>query len=178
MKTRQLDDRTETYFDIVEGECLCGQPVHKVIHSNCTNRRDGTRYHYPGETSAWAIFRCKNCHRPINETFISPTSAVIISNGIEFELKPKNGRRGEETISCTKKKVKLKTKAKNMTAHIINIKTSWLTYTHKVASKEDLRLLKAVLNGVENHASDGILNKTKRRASRFRKPYYPSSSII
>lgn len=66
---RQLDDRIETYTALIGGECKCGQPVTKVLGSNCTNWVNGNRFHYPEETSAWCIFRCKKCGEPIDETF-------------------------------------------------------------------------------------------------------------
>lgn len=60
MFTRQLDDRMESYSLIIEGHCTCGEPVNKVLNSSCTNWKNGDRYHYPTETSAWSIFRCKS----------------------------------------------------------------------------------------------------------------------
>ena len=69
MNIRALDDREEIYGMEVLGKCSCGESVIKVIHSSISFRRDGTRYYYPGETSAWGIFSCKSCHKPIDDTF-------------------------------------------------------------------------------------------------------------
>lgn len=68
--SRQLDDRVEKYSRIIEGKCTCGEPVNKVLNSSCTNWKNGDRFHYPSETSAWCIFRCKSCGEPIHDNFI------------------------------------------------------------------------------------------------------------
>lgn len=68
-RVRKLTDRTEYFSDIIEGQCSCGEPIHKVKNSSCTNWRNGDRYHYPEDNSAWCIFRCKTCGNPIHETF-------------------------------------------------------------------------------------------------------------
>lgn len=70
MKTRHLDDRVETYEAMFSGACrMCGQKIMMVTESSCTHRADRRRYYYPGETSAWGIFRCKRCQHVIDETF-------------------------------------------------------------------------------------------------------------
>lgn len=66
---RKLDDRIETCTKTIQGQCKCGIPVTKVLNSNCTMWRNGDRYHYPYDRSASCIFRCKDCKRPISETF-------------------------------------------------------------------------------------------------------------
>ena len=68
-KSRELDDRIELYDDLINGECSCGEPVTKVLGSNQTSWKNGDRYHYREETSAWGIFRCKSCGEPIEQTF-------------------------------------------------------------------------------------------------------------
>ncbi|MBN4061705.1 hypothetical protein JYU20_00725 [Bacteroidales bacterium AH-315-I05] len=73
---RQLTDRIEIYNKIIEGECSCGELVHKVLSSNCTNWKNGDRYHYPNEKTAVCIFRCKNCGDVIHDTFKETESQV------------------------------------------------------------------------------------------------------
>ena len=75
MLSHQLDDRTETYSDIIKGNCSCGEPINKVLNSDCTNRTNGDRFYYPNETSAWGIFRCKKCLEPIDSSFIPKSTA-------------------------------------------------------------------------------------------------------
>jgi hypothetical protein len=68
--TRQLDDRIEVYEKEVQGKCVCGVSVTKVINSSiATFQKDKLRYYYTGDTSAWGIFRCKICRRPIDASF-------------------------------------------------------------------------------------------------------------
>ena len=69
MKTRLLEDRIEVFDEIIEGKCICGEPVNKVLLSSCTMWKNGDRYHYPDDSTAACIFRCKKCHKPIHETF-------------------------------------------------------------------------------------------------------------
>ena len=71
LKRRQLVDRIEEYSDIIEGKCTCGEKVNKVLNSSCTGWKNGDRYHYPNNNTAWCIFRCESCNEPIHETFIS-----------------------------------------------------------------------------------------------------------
>ena len=71
LKRRQLVDRIEEYSDIIEGKCTCGEKVNKVLNSSCTGWKNGDRYHYPKDNTAWCIFRCESCNEPIHETFIS-----------------------------------------------------------------------------------------------------------
>lgn len=66
---RQLEDRVENYTELINGSCKCGQKVIKVVGSSCTARFDKARFHYPGENSAWSIFRCKSCSEPIDKNF-------------------------------------------------------------------------------------------------------------
>ncbi len=66
---RNLDDRVETYSELINGNCSCGEPVVKVLGSSCTAWKNGDRFHYPEETSAWCIFSCRKCRKPIDETF-------------------------------------------------------------------------------------------------------------
>jgi hypothetical protein len=68
-KQRQLHDRIEQYDKVIQGECACGEEVDKVLGSSCTMWKNGDRYHYPEQLSAWGIFRCRNCGEPIHETF-------------------------------------------------------------------------------------------------------------
>lgn len=70
MHKRQLDDRIETCTQLINGKCNCGQPVVKVINSSCSFWKHGNRYHYPEETGASCIFRCRVCLKPIHITFI------------------------------------------------------------------------------------------------------------
>jgi hypothetical protein len=74
---RQLVDRIETYLEIIPGQCTCGEKVNKVINSNCTSMSNGNRYYYPEDNSAWCIFRCRNCEKLIDETFINYKNNVI-----------------------------------------------------------------------------------------------------
>ena len=67
--TRQLEDRVETYTDLIEGSCKCGEAVFKVTDSSCPMWNNGDRYHYPEDITAGSIFRCRNCKEPISETF-------------------------------------------------------------------------------------------------------------
>ena len=78
--TRQLDDRIETFDYEIEGACSCGERVNKVINSSASGWKDKTRYYYPSNTSAWNIFRCKNCGECIQDTFSSfeRTKATLI----------------------------------------------------------------------------------------------------
>ena len=71
LKRRQLVDRIEEYSDIIEGKCTCGEKVNKVLNSSCTGWKNGDRYHYPKDNTAWCIFRCESCNEPIHETFKS-----------------------------------------------------------------------------------------------------------
>lgn len=66
---RQLADRVETYTELIQGACSCGEPAVKVLGSSCTMWVNGNRFHYPGELTAWSIFRCKTCKEPIHKTF-------------------------------------------------------------------------------------------------------------
>lgn len=66
---RQLNDRVESYSEILEGKCSCGEPVHKVLNSSCTSWANGDRFHYPENNSAWCVFRCKKCGECIHENF-------------------------------------------------------------------------------------------------------------
>lgn len=68
-KKRQLSDRIETYEYEIIGNCYCGQPVIKVIGSNCTCWKNGDRYRYPDDNTASCIFRCEKCMEPIEDTF-------------------------------------------------------------------------------------------------------------
>jgi hypothetical protein len=70
--SRQLEDRKESYSEIIEGKCSCGEPINKVLNSNCTAWRNGDRYHYPNERTAFCIFRCKSCGEPIHDNFLTP----------------------------------------------------------------------------------------------------------
>jgi hypothetical protein len=82
--SRQLEDRTETYTALIEGNCKCGQPVVKVENSNCTHWSNGNRFHYPNENTAWNIFRCKECGECIHETFqdsSSQHSVICVAEG-------------------------------------------------------------------------------------------------
>ena len=65
--------REETYTGEVHGKCSCGEPIIKVINSNLTRR--GERFTYPGDNSAWDIFRCKSCKGVIEETFTPDKTA-------------------------------------------------------------------------------------------------------
>ena len=78
--SRQLDDRIEKYTKIIQGHCLCGEPVHKVLGSNCTCWKNGDRYHYPEATTAWCIFRCRKCGNPIQHTFTTQLSILPHDN--------------------------------------------------------------------------------------------------
>ena len=71
LNRRQLIDRIEEYSEIIEGKCKCGEKVNKVLNSSCTGWKNGDRYHYPNDNTAWCIFRCESCNEPIHETFIS-----------------------------------------------------------------------------------------------------------
>jgi hypothetical protein len=66
---RQLTDRIETYSHEIEGECICGQKVIKVIDSSVSAWMDKVRYRYPDDNTAANIFRCKNCMEVIQDTF-------------------------------------------------------------------------------------------------------------
>lgn len=69
---RTLADRVEIYDSETNGQCECGKEVIRVNGSNCTGNTDGTRYRYPHDIfSAWCIFRCDNCGKPIMDTFVS-----------------------------------------------------------------------------------------------------------
>lgn len=53
---------------LLKSTCSCGQPV-LIEHNARTSRADGKRIFYPDEPdNGWCVFRCKVCHRPINET--------------------------------------------------------------------------------------------------------------
>jgi hypothetical protein len=70
--TRKLVDRIETYENETRGFCVCGQEVIRVNGSDATSRSDRIRYRYPtDQTTAWNIFRCKQCHESIDDTFLS-----------------------------------------------------------------------------------------------------------
>ena len=71
LNRRQLIDRIEEYSEIIEGKCKCGEKVNKVLNSSCTGWKNGDRYHYPKDNTAWCIFRCESCNEPIHETFKS-----------------------------------------------------------------------------------------------------------
>jgi len=67
--TRQLDDRVETYDEIIPGACsVCGTAFDLVIGSSCTGRRDGRRY-ARDKTTAWGAFRCRKCSSLIEDTW-------------------------------------------------------------------------------------------------------------
>ena len=71
MLRRQLDDRIEMYESETIGKCGgCGMTIIRVNNSDQTNYRNKTRYYYPGQTSAWNIFRCKDCGTVIRGNFI------------------------------------------------------------------------------------------------------------
>ncbi len=67
--SRQLQDRIETYTELINGQCKCGEPVIKVTGSSCPLWNNGDRFHYPEDNTAGSIFRCKTCGEPINENF-------------------------------------------------------------------------------------------------------------
>ena len=69
MKQRELRDRIETYTELIEGKCSCGEPVIKVTGSDCAMWKNGDRYHYPNDNVAGCIFRCKTCGETIHENF-------------------------------------------------------------------------------------------------------------
>lgn len=75
---RKLDDRIETFDSEIEGKCKCGQPVNKVINSSVSGWKNRERYYYPGQTSAWNIFRCCNCSSVIQSSFVAGRGVLKI----------------------------------------------------------------------------------------------------
>jgi hypothetical protein len=66
---RKLIDRAENYTELIAGKCSCGEPIIKVIGSDCTMWKNGDRYHYPNDLKCYCIYSCKNCKKSIHETF-------------------------------------------------------------------------------------------------------------